>query len=67
MVLQRHEGRYAKVLTMDSKRRTSVFTESEKRELKDCIVDLADLDFAPTLQDIQKIVTMSRLKIMKKE
>ena len=52
---------------MHSKRRTSVFTEGEKRELKDCIVDLADLDFAPTLQDIQKIVTMSRLKIMKKE
>lgn len=67
MVLQRHENRYAKGLTMHSKRRTSVFTEGEKRELKDCVVDLADLDFAPTLQDIQKIVTMSLLKIMKKE
>ena len=41
---------------MYSKGRTSVFTEVEKRELKDCIVDLADLGFAPTLQDIQEIV-----------
>ena len=41
---------------MHSKGRASVFTEGEKRELKDCIVDLADLDFAPTLQDIQEIV-----------
>ena len=55
-ILQRHENRYAKGLTMHSKGRASVFTEGEKRELKDCIVDLADLDFAPTLQDIQEIV-----------
>ena len=53
---QRHENRYAKGLAMHSKGRTSIFTEGEKRELKDCIVDLADLGFAPTRQDIQEIV-----------
>ena len=57
--MQSHENRYAKGLTMHSKRRTTVFTENEKRELKDCIVDLADLGFAISkarLQDIQEIV-----------
>ena len=55
-ILQRHENRYAKGLTMHSKGRASVFTEGEKSELKDCIVDLTDQGFAPTLQDIQEIV-----------
>ena len=41
---------------MHSKGRTNFFTEGEKREAKDCIVDLAGLGFAPTLQDIQEIV-----------
>ena len=55
-VLQRHKNRYTKGLEMHSKGRTSAFTEGEKRELNDRIVGLADLGFAPTLQDIQEMV-----------
>ena len=55
-VLQRHDNRYAKDLTIHGKGKTTVFTEGEKRELKNCIVGLADLGFAPTLQYMQEIV-----------
>ena len=39
---------------MHNKGRTSVFTEDQKRELKDCIVDLADLGFKPKHFKISK-------------
>ena len=34
-----------------------MFSDREQLELKQCIIDLADLGFAPTLGDIQEIVT----------
>ena len=43
--------------TFSSRERHSVFSESEALEPKRCIVDLAELGFAPTVNDVREIVT----------
>ena len=43
--------------TFSSRGRHLVFIESETLELKGCIVDLAELGFAPTINDVREIVT----------
>ena len=56
-VLARHYERYRQGSTIHSRGRGTVFSDREQLELKQCIIDLADLGFAPTLGDIQEIVT----------
>ena len=52
----RHTQHLQKGTTLGVRCRKSVFEQHEMEELKGCIVDLADLGFAPTISDIREIV-----------
>ena len=43
--------------TLSPRGRRSVFSKIEALELKGCIVDLAELGFAPTVNHVREIVT----------
>ena len=56
-VLAHHYERYRQGSTIHSRGRGTVFSDREQLELKQCIIDLPDLGFAPALGNIQEIVT----------
>ena len=56
-VLHRHIAAATKGTQLKQKGRTTVFSNDEILELKNCVIDMAELGFAPTLSDIREIVT----------
>ena len=56
-ILQRHAAHQKKGKTLSSREQHSNFSESEALELKGCIIDLAELGFTPTVNDVREIVT----------
>ena len=57
MVLQKHAARESQGNEVGMRVRKAVFTVDEELSLKKCIVKLAELGLAPTLNDIKEIVT----------
>ena len=56
-VLEHHYERYRQGLTIHSRGCGTLFSDREWLELKQCIIHLANLRFAPALGNIQEIVT----------
>ena len=57
MVFQEQAARELQGNEVGIRGRKAVFTNGEELSLKECIVKLAELGFAPTLNDIKEIVT----------
>ena len=53
-LLAHHYERYRQGLTIHSRGHGTLFSDRERLELKQCIIDLANLGFAPTLGNIQE-------------
>ena len=57
MVLQEHSVHESQGNKVGIRGQKAVFTVDEELSLKECIVKLAELGFAPTLSDIKEIGT----------
>ena len=56
-MLHRHIAAATKGTQLKQRGRTTVFRSDEILELKNCVIDIAELGFAPTLSDIRELVT----------